>query len=233
LKFSGDGNVPHIVQYVNSSLVKLSPDHVPVLGIVGDQVVSGTAAIVYTPGVHVIALCGSLRFRSSNRALLLAAQKLAPEGMDVSIFESIGDLPHFNPDLDGPERDPEDRPDAVLQLRHELAASNAMLISTPEYAHGLPGSLKNALDWLVSCPEMIGKPVALIYGSTGKANHAQEHLMEILTTMSAVVVRDAIVEVMGVRSKIDDHGTVSDPHTVSQIQHALMALAAFASRERQ
>jgi len=97
-----------------------------------------------------MALCGSLRLRSSNRTLLLAAQKHAPEGMDVAIFESIRDLPHFNPDLDGPELDPEDRPEGVLRLRRELAASDALLISTPEYAHGLPGSLKNALDWLVS-----------------------------------------------------------------------------------
>src|SRR4030095_13369300 len=148
--------------------------------------------------MRILALCGSLRLRSSNRALLCAARKHAPEGMDVSIFESIRDLPHFDPDLDGPERDPEDRPEAVLRLRRELAASNAVLISTPEYAHGLPGSLKNALDCLVSSPAMIAKPVALIYGSTGQSNYAQEQLKEILTTMSAVIVRDAIIAVQGV-----------------------------------
>jgi NAD(P)H-dependent FMN reductase len=177
--------------------------------------------------MRIIALCGSLRLYSSNRALLLAAQKHASEGMDVAIFESIRDLPHFDPDLDGLDRDPEDRPDSVLRLRRELAGSDAMLISTFEYAHGLPGSLKNALDWLVSCPAMIGKPVALIYGSTGDANHAQEQLMEILTAMSAVLVRDAIVAVQGVRSKIDDRGTVSDPQLVMQISAALRVLEAF------
>jgi chromate reductase len=179
-----------------------------------------------------MALCGSLRLRSSNRALLLAAQKHAPEGMDVAIFESIRDLPHFNPDLDGPELDPEHRPEGVLRLRRELAGSHAMLVSTPEYAHGLPGSLKNALDWLVSSPAMIGKPVGLIYGSTGEANHAQEQLQEILTTMSAVIVHDAIVAVSAVRSKIDDHGTVSDPQLSKQIERALRALAANAMREQ-
>src|SRR5262249_33426789 len=148
-------------------------------------------------------------------------QKHAPEGMDVAIFESIRDLPHFDPDLDGPERDTEDRPDAVLRLRRELATADAMLISTPEYAHGLPGCLKNTLDWLVSSPAMIGKPVALIYGSTGEANYAQEQLMEILTTMSAAVVRDAIIAVQGVRSKIDDQGTVSDPQLALKIESAL------------
>src|SRR5215813_1966483 len=180
--------------------------------------------------MRIIALCGSLRLRSSNRALLLAAQKHAPEGMDVAIFESIRDLPHFDPDLDGLDRDPEDRPEGVLRLRRELAASDAMLISTPEYAHGLPGSLKNALDWLVSDPIMVGKPVALIYGSTGEANYAQESLKEILTTMSAVVVHDAIVSVPAVRSKIDDDGTVSDPETASRIEIALNKLTAFVKR---
>src|SRR5262245_46122955 len=186
---------------------------------------------IYTDSMRVMALCGSLRLRSSNQALLLAAQKHAPEGMTVAIFDSIRDLPHFNPDLDGPERDPEDRPEGVLRLRHELAGSHAMLISTPEYAHGLPGSLKNALDWLVSSPAMIGKPVGLIYGSTGEANHAQEQLKEILTTMSAVVVRDAIVAVHGVRSKIDHHGSLSDPQLALQIELALRALAAFVRRQ--
>ena len=177
--------------------------------------------------MRILALCGSLRLRSSNRALLLAAQKNAPEGMDVTIFESIRDLPHFDPDIDGPERDPEDRPEGVLRLRRELATSDAMLISTPEYAHGVPGSLKNALDWLVSDPVMVGKPVALIYGSTGEANHAQDNLKEILTTMSAAIVNDATVSVPAVRSKIDDNGRVSDPQLALQIETALKNLAAY------
>jgi chromate reductase len=182
--------------------------------------------------MRVLAVCGSLRLRSSNRALLLAAEKYAPEGMAVTIFESIRDLPHFDPDIDGPERDPVDRPEGVLRLRGGLAVSDAMLISTPEYAHGLPGSLKNALDWLVSDPVMVGKPVALIYGSTGEANHAQEHLKEILATMSAVVVSDAIVSVPAVRSKVDDNGRVSDPHLALQIETALRNLAAFVRAKR-
>jgi NAD(P)H-dependent FMN reductase len=177
--------------------------------------------------MRILAICGSLRRHSTNRALLLAVQKQAPDGTKVAIFDSIRDLPHFDPDLDGEERDPEDRPDGVLRLRRELAVSDALLISTPEYAHGLPGSLKNALDWLVSSPVVIGKPVALIYGSTGEANHAQEQLKEILTTMSAVVVPDAIIAVQGVRSKVDESGRVLDSQLALQMQSALKALEAF------
>jgi NAD(P)H-dependent FMN reductase len=105
-----------------------------------------------------------------------------------------------------------------------------MLISTPEYAHGLPGSLKNALDWLVSSPVVIGKPVALIYGSSGEANHAQEQLKEILTTMSAHVVPESIIAVQGVRSKVDETGSVMDPKLALQIQNALNALEVFVRR---
>jgi len=177
--------------------------------------------------MRILAICGSLRRHSTNRALLLAVQKQAPEGTKVAIFDSIRDLPHFDPDLDGEDRDPEDRPDGVLRLRRELAASDALLISTPEYAHGLPGSLKNALDWLVSSPVVIGKPVALIYGSTGEANHAQEQLKEILTTMSAVVVLAAVIAVQGVRSKVDESGKVLDSQLALQVQSALKALEAF------
>lgn len=182
--------------------------------------------------MRILAICGSLRRHSTNRSLLLAVQKLAPEGTNIAIFESIRDLPHFDPDLDGEDRDPEDRPDGVLRLRRELAASDAMLISTPEYAHGLPGSLKNALDWLVSSPVVIGKSVALIYGSTGGASHAQEQLKEILTTMSALVVPDAIIAVQGVRSKVADSGTVLDPQLALQVQNALKALESSIRRAR-
>jgi chromate reductase len=182
--------------------------------------------------MRIQAICGSLRRHSTNRALLLAMQKQAPEGTNVAIFESISDLPHFNPDLDGEDRDPEDRPDGVLRLRRELAESDAMLISTPEYAHGLPGSLKNALDWLVSSPSVIGKPVALIYGSTGDANHAQEQLKEILTTMSAHVVPESIIAVQGVRSKVDETGSVMDSRLAVQMQNALNALAVFVERSK-
>ena len=198
----------------------------------GGGVLSAFAAKTLTDDMRILAICGSLRLRSSNRALLLAARKHAPANMDVEIFESIRDLPHFDPDMDRLDRDPEDRPESVLRLRRELATSDAMLISTPEYAHGLPGSLKNALDWLVSDPAMTGKPVALIYGSTGDASYAQKQLMEILTTMSGVVVRDAILGVAGVRSKIDDSGTVSDPQLVLDIESALRALEAFVRRKQ-
>src|SRR5262245_31330281 len=95
------------------------------------------------PGaIRVLAISGSLRRASSNSALVDAATILAPVGVDVSVFRGLAAIPPFNPDLDA-----DDPPAAVVELRDALDASDALLISSPEYAHGVSGVLKNALDW--------------------------------------------------------------------------------------
>lgn len=134
--------------------------------------------------LRVLAITGSLRARSSNTEILKAAALVAPHEFVVELYTGIGDLPHFNPDDD---REGSVLPSAVVSLRERLAAADAVLISSPEYAHGVPGSLKNALDWLVSGPEMIDKPVALL-NSSGRSVHAPAALAEILRTMSGRVI---------------------------------------------
>lgn len=133
---------------------------------------------------RIFALSGSLRAESSNTELLRAAGQVAPSEFIVDVFGGMAGLPHFNPDHD---REGDILPDRVLDFRERVERSNAMLISSPEYAHGIPGSLKNALDWLVSGPEMVGKPVALIQ-TTDRAIHAPAQLGEVLRTMSARVL---------------------------------------------
>jgi chromate reductase, NAD(P)H dehydrogenase (quinone) len=131
--------------------------------------------------MKIIAICGSLRAQSSNRALLQAAVKLAPKGMQITIYEGLDKLPHFNPDDDEEGTTP---PPAVAELRSLLAAADGILISSPEYAHGVPGSLKNALDWLVSDGALVDKPIALISASPIGGQYAQASLVETLTTMN-------------------------------------------------
>jgi NAD(P)H-dependent FMN reductase len=131
--------------------------------------------------MKIIAICGSLRAQSSNRALLQAAVKLAPEGMEVIIYEGLASLPHFNPDGDEEGATP---PPAVAELRSLLAAADGILLSSPEYAHGAPGTLKNALDWLVSDGALVDKPIALISASPVGGQYAQASLVETLTTMN-------------------------------------------------
>src|SRR5260221_261149 len=110
----------------------------------------------------VVAISGSLRSKSTNVSLLRAAARVAPEGMKVVSYDGIAPLPHFNPDLD---LEGANAPPAVAAWRTLLGSAQGMVISSPEYAHGVPGSLKNALDWIVSSYEFSGKPVVLINAS--------------------------------------------------------------------
>lgn len=109
--------------------------------------------------MRILAISGSLRIVSSNTALLRATSRLAPKRIEITVYAGRGDLPHFNPDLEGVE------PASVIGFRSQIQASDGLLISSPEYAHGVPGMLKNALDWLVGSGELAGKPVALLNAS--------------------------------------------------------------------
>ncbi len=133
---------------------------------------------------RILAISGSLRMASSNTKLLQAAALLAPNGVEISIYEGLGELPHFNPDLENAEIP------AVVDFRFRLRNSNGVLISTPEYAHSLPGVLKNALDWVVGSGELVDKPVAL-FNASPRSTYAQAALTEILSTMSACLITEA------------------------------------------
>ncbi|MCG7394276.1 NAD(P)H-dependent oxidoreductase [Microvirga sp. ACRRW] len=139
--------------------------------------------------MHLLALSGSLRAGSFNTSALRALQKLAPGGVAVEFYEGIGALPHFNPDVEMSAL-----PESVADLRWQVAAADGVVIACPEYAHGIPGAFKNALDWLVGCENFPGKPVMLI-NTAPRASHAQAQLAEILKTMSARMVPEAGVTV--------------------------------------
>jgi chromate reductase, NAD(P)H dehydrogenase (quinone) len=107
--------------------------------------------------MNILAISGSLQAHSSNSVLIReAAAQQAPDVV-VQIFERLGELPHFNPDLDG---DFPAKP--IAALRNVARAADAVLIASHEYAHEMPGLLKSALDWLVSSGELYGKPAALL-----------------------------------------------------------------------
>jgi len=162
--------------------------------------------------MRVLAISGSLRSRSSNRALLDAAASLLPAGMTWQTYEGLAELPHFNPDDD---EDGRPVPPAVADLRARVIAADGWVISSPEYAHGLPGSLKNALDWLVSCPELPGKPVLLLN---------QASLAETLRTMSLHLLEDSLTAPFLPR-KLQEGGAL-EPGAARKLRDALEALAA-------
>ncbi|MES2404614.1 MAG: NADPH-dependent FMN reductase [Pseudomonadota bacterium] len=134
---------------------------------------------------RVLCLCGSLRQVSANRAVLEAAQALAPSSLRLEIYPGMAALPLFNPDV---EVDP--LPPPVLALREAVGRTDALLIACPEYAHGIPGAFKNLLDWLVGALEFPGKPALLLNASARGSHHAQDALMDVLRTMSARLLSD-------------------------------------------
>ena len=137
--------------------------------------------------MNIIAISGSLRATSLNTAVLNAASRLAPAGVTIEMFEGIGKLPFFNSDLDG------DRlPREVAEFRAVIGAADGLLISSPEYARGVAGVMKNALDWLVASFEFPNKPVALI-NTSPRATHALAALSITLETMAARLVQDASI----------------------------------------
>jgi chromate reductase len=176
--------------------------------------------------VRVVALIGSLRATSSTAALTRAVARAAPAQVVVDLGVEIGALPHFSPDLDVAPL-----PTAVAALRAAIGAADALLVTSPEYAHGMPGALKNALDWLVSATEPIGKPVLLVCGSPGGAAHAHAQLAEVLRTMGLPVI-DGGAHVFS-RARLDAAGELADPALRAHLVAAVAALvAAVAAADR-
>ncbi|PZM08490.1 NADPH-dependent FMN reductase [Rhizobium tubonense] len=134
------------------------------------------------------ALCGSQRRASTNRALLEALSAAAPDYIAIEICELIGDLPIFNPDREG-----EFTPEIVEAFAAKIRAADGLIVACPEYAHGIPGGLKNALDWLVSRDEVPFKPVMIAH-SSHRGQLVLSQLRDILTTMSLLIVEDAFLQ---------------------------------------
>jgi len=139
--------------------------------------------------MRFLAISGSLRAASTNTALLRAAARAAPLGIAVDIYDGLGRLPVFNPDDDDGAG-----PAPVRDFRRRLQAADGLLIACPEYAHGVPGGLKNALDWVVASGELADKPAALLHASPRSAI-SRTALAEILVTMSVRLVDAATVTV--------------------------------------
>jgi NAD(P)H-dependent FMN reductase/catechol 2,3-dioxygenase-like lactoylglutathione lyase family enzyme len=176
--------------------------------------------------VRVLAISGSLRSTSSNRALVDAAVRLAGSGARISVYRELADIPPFNPDLDTAPWHP-----AVLRFRAALDGCDAVLISSPEYAHGVSGVLKNALDWIVGSGEFLDKPIALINASA-RAMHAHAALRETLVTMSGRVIEEASIAIPLDGRRLDANGIIGDAGLSALLTSALAALVQAASASR-
>ena len=167
-----------------------------------------------------LAVSGSLRSGSSNATLLAAVGLRLPAGVTLTAFAGLGAIPAFNPDLDV-----EPAPAGVAAWRAAIQEADAVLISSPEYAHGMPGALKNALDWVVGSGELYLKPVALLNPSP-ESLFAHPQLAEVLRTMTARLVDGASLTVRVPRRGATPEGVAADPEIGAAIEAAVNALVA-------
>jgi chromate reductase len=169
--------------------------------------------------MRILAISGSLRAASINSALLRTAKRLAPPEIEVTLCSVVSELPLFNPDLE------RHLPSSVERLHAQVSSADALLIASPEYAHGVTGTIKNTLDWLVSFEPFVNKPVAVLNASP-RAHHADSALRETLKTMSAVIVESASVSIPLLGSGITEEGMSELPSVAQVIRESLAALYA-------
>ncbi len=170
------------------------------------------------------AISGSLRAASTNTALLGALARNAPGSCRVTAYDDLARLPIFNPDDEG-ERTPAE----AATLIEAVSKADGLIVSCPEYAHGVPGGLKNALDWLVSRDAAVGKPAMLVHASPRSA-YARAALAEIMRTMSFSLYEGEALEIALIGKKPPDVSTIlADQANVAAMRGALQRFADFAA----
>jgi chromate reductase, NAD(P)H dehydrogenase (quinone) len=171
--------------------------------------------------IKILAISGSLRKKSSNTNVLYAISNLRPENTDFQFYEGLEHLPHFNPEIDT-----DSPPDPVKDLRNQLKLADGVIICTPEYARGVPGSLKNALDWIVSSGEFVNKPVAVISASSRSSggDKAHESIMLTLEMIEAKIPKESTLRIGTVGTKINNKIEILDPTTSEQLKSVLNSL---------
>lgn len=182
---------------------------------------------------QVLGIAGSLREASYNRALLRRATEIAPAEISIEVFD-LKPIPMFNQDLEV-----DGDPLSVQHLKSAIRASDALLISTPEYNGGIPGVLKNALDWASrrddgQSASLANKPVAIMGASPGRFGtvRSQLHLRQVLRSSGAITLPRPDIFVDRVTQKIDSAGEVTDDDTNERVVQLLQRLADWVERNR-
>lgn len=172
------------------------------------------------PTITVLGVSGSLRAASFNTAVVETAAELCTGAMRMDIYRGIGRLPFFNSDVEL-----SDPPPSVLEFRARIEQADAVLFSCPEYAHGMSGVLKNALEWVVGGGELVGKPTAVVSASTSitGGDRAQAWLTETLEVMGAQILPERL-PIASARAKISG-GRLTEPDALGQLREVLDALA--------
>lgn len=168
---------------------------------------------------RILLISGDTREGSLHTAALRTAVRFAPADIGVVRYDGLRDLPAFVPDEPA-------MPATVALLRHRAGAADAVLVSTPEYAGSLPGSLKNLLDWLVEGGDLRGKPVAWLSVTPPAQDQAALATLEtVLGHAGARVLKSACIRIPLAPQAVDDQGIVTDPRLHTALQDMLRALA--------
>jgi NAD(P)H-dependent FMN reductase len=159
---------------------------------------------------NILAISGSLRAGSTNLTILEIIAQMFANKINFSIYQSLGDLPHFNPDLDTDQP-----PVAVADLRQRINQCDGVLICSPEYVFSVPAALKNALEWTVSSADFHNKPTALVTASS-LGEKAHESLLLILKTIDAKIGENSALLISHAQTKIKN-GQVADEQVLEQL----------------
>ncbi|MBB6239220.1 NAD(P)H-dependent FMN reductase [Pedobacter sp. AK013] len=165
----------------------------------------------------ILAISGSTKAVSTNALYITAISRLLGEDFEVASFPSIADIPHFNPDLDQ-----ENPPHAIEALRSSIRLADGIIISTPEYAMGLPGSLKNLLDWTVSSASFSKKPVLALVAST-QGEKAYQSIIDILTVIEAKV---SPLLISFAKAKITSEAVIIENETLATLKSIIHSFVA-------
>lgn len=175
---------------------------------------------------NIAAISGSLKSTSSNTNILRAIANFAPENVVVNLVEGLDTLPHFNPEN-------EEEIESLTNFRQQLKNADGIIFSTPEYAYGVPGVLKNALDWIVSSGELYHKPVAAISASPVFSG-GDKALASLLLTLSALgtnMNEASSLSIANIKNKISESGEITDPGTLQLLKSVFNDLLARISSE--
>ncbi len=165
--------------------------------------------------ITIVAISGSLRPNSSNHAVLNVVKEIIGDRAKFTQFEGLTDIPAFD-DNPNPVR-------AVFDFRNLLREADGVLICSPEYAFGIPGALKNAIDWTVSSGELVNKPLALITAATG-GEKAHAAWLLVFTALSANMPDGSMLHLPYIRSKLNQNGQINNPEILKTIENVVDSL---------